>query len=165
MIRPATLLDIPLLIDLIYELAQYERLADTVTLDAGRLTDHLFGPRPCVEALIAESTNSPAGFALFFTNYSTFQCLPGLYLEDLFVRPAFRGLGLGRELFLTLARIAVERGYGRMEWAVLDWNEPAIGFYKSMGANPLDDWTKYRLTGNELACAAQLSADADRTSD
>lgn len=156
MIRPATPADAPLLIQFISELADYERLGHTVTLDEDRLRGHLFGPQPCIEALIAEVDKVPAGFALYFTNYSTFQCLPGLYLEDLFVRPQFRGRGLGRQLLLSVARLAVERGYGRMEWAVLDWNEPAIGFYQSMGARPLDDWTKYRLAGAALTRAASL---------
>jgi len=154
MIRVATPDDVPLLIQLVFELAEYERLSDTLTVDADRLQQHLFGPRPCIEAIIAEADGHPAGFALFFTNYSTFQCRPGLYLEDLYVRPAFRGQGLGRDLLLAVAKLAVERGCGRMEWAVLDWNEPAIGFYKSMGAHPLDDWTKYRLTGDALLRAA-----------
>jgi GNAT superfamily N-acetyltransferase len=157
MIRPATPDDVPLLIQLIWELAEYERLADSLTLDTERLREHLFGPRPCIEAIVAEADGVPAGFALYFTNYSTFQCLPGLYLEDLFVRPDFRGRGLGRELLLAVAKRAVERGCGRMEWAVLDWNQSAIGFYESVGARPLDDWTKYRLAGAALMRAATHS--------
>ncbi len=157
MIRPATPDDIPRLIQFIFELAEYERLSHSVMLDADRLREHLFGPRPCIEALIAEADGAAVGFALFFTNYSTFQCLPGLYLEDLFVRPSYRGRGLGRALLLAVAALAVERGCGRMEWAVLDWNEPAIGFYQSLGARPLDDWTKYRLSDEALIQAAALS--------
>jgi GNAT superfamily N-acetyltransferase len=157
MIRPAIPEDVPTLIQFIFELAEYERLSQTANLDADRLREHLFGSLPCVEALIAEDDNQPIGFALFFTNYSTFQCLPGIYLEDIFVRPAFRGRGVGRALFLTVAKLAVERQCGRMEWAVLDWNESAIGFYQSLGARPLDDWTKYRLTDEALIQAASLS--------
>ena len=156
MIRSATAADVPLIIQLIFQLAEYERLSDTLTLDANRLHEHLFGKRPCIEALIAEADGQPAGFALFFQNYSTFQCQPGMYLEDLFVRPQFRGRGLGRALLLAVAKLAVERGCGRMEWAVLDWNEPAIRFYESLGARPLDDWTKYRLTDTALRDVAAL---------
>jgi GNAT superfamily N-acetyltransferase len=162
MIRSATPADVPILAQFILELAEYERLDHSLTLDEARLRDHLFGPHPYIEALIAEDddpasgTVQPAGFALFFFNYSTFQCLPGLYLEDLFVRPIFRGRGHGKSLLLAVAKRAVERGCGRMEWAVLDWNEPAIGFYQSLGARPLDDWTKYRLTDEALANAATL---------
>ena len=155
MIRNATIDDVPVLIQFIQELAEYERLSDTLTLSEDRLREHLFGERPCVESLIAEVDGFPAGFALFFTNYSTFQCQPGIYLEDIFVRPQFRGRGLGRSLLLCVARIAVERKCGRMEWAVLNWNEPAIGFYQSLGAVPLDDWTKYRLAGGALNDAAR----------
>lgn len=154
MIRPATADDVPLIAELITELADYERLRHTLTVDASRLHDHLFGARPCIEALIGEVDGLGVGFALFFTNYSTFQCLPGIYLEDIFVRPEFRGRGIGRALFLAVGKLAVERNCGRMEWAVLDWNEPAIGFYKSLGARPLDDWTKYRLAGDALIEAA-----------
>ena len=157
MIRPATPNDVPLLIQLIFELSEYERLSHSVKLDAERLHEHLFGSRPCIEALIAEADGASVGFALFFTNYSTFQCLPGIYLEDIFVRPTFRGRGLGRALLLAVAKLAVERRCGRMEWAVLDWNESAIGFYQSLGAEPLDDWTKYRLADEALVQAAALT--------
>jgi GNAT superfamily N-acetyltransferase len=156
MIRPATPADVPLIRRLIFELAEYERLSHTVTLDESRLQEHLFGARPCIEALIAEADGEPAGFALFFHNYSTFQCQPGLYLEDLFVRPQFRGRGLGRALFLAVAKLAVQRECGRMEWTVLNWNAPAIQFYESLGAGALDDWTKYRLTDAALQSVAAM---------
>lgn len=155
MIRHASIDDVAVLIQFIQELAEYERLSHTLTVNADRLREHLFGDRPCIEALVAEVDGDPAGFALFYTSYSTFQCQPGIYLEDIFVRPAFRGRGLGRSLLLSVAKIAVERDCGRMEWSVLDWNEPAIGFYQSLGAVPLDDWTKYRLTGGALNDAAR----------
>ncbi len=156
MIRPATPYDVSTILQFILELAKYERLDHTLDLDEDRLREHLFGDRPCVEALIAEDEGRPAGFAIYFFNYSTFQCLPGLYLEDLFVRPEFRGRGHGRALLLAVARLAVDRGCGRMEWAVLDWNEPAIRFYQALGAKPLDDWTKYRLSEDALIRAAVL---------
>ena len=162
MIRPATPADVPTIVQFILELAEYERLGHALMLDEARLRDHLFGPHPYIEALIAEDDDpasgsvQPTGCALFYFNYSTFQCLPGLYLEDLFVRPAFRGRGHGKSLLLAVAKRAVERGCGRMEWAVLDWNEPAIGFYQSLGARPLDDWTKYRLTDEALVRAVAL---------
>ncbi|SRR5579885_2965129 len=150
MIRPAAPADVPTVARLIRALAEYERLADRVALDEARLRDHLFGPRPYVEALIAEDAGTPVGFALFFHNYSTFLARPGLYLEDLFVLPEYRGRGHGKALLVALAKLAAERGCGRLEWAVLDWNEPAIGFYKSLGAVPMDDWTVYRLDGDAL---------------
>lgn len=162
MIRSATPADMPIIVQFIIELAEYERLSHALTLDEARLREHLFGPHPCIEALIAEDGNpasdtiQPAGLALYFFNYSTFQCLPGLYLEDLFVRPAFRGRGHGKSLLLAVAKRAVERGCGRMEWAVLDWNESAIGFYQALGAQPLDDWTKYRLSDEALVSVAAL---------
>lgn len=149
-IRPATPADVPLLLDLIRELAEYERLAHEARGRAEDLEAHLFGPRPYAEALVAEADGRPAGFALFFHNYSTFHCRPGLYLEDLFVRPAFRGRGLGRRLMAHLARLAVERGCARFEWSVLDWNEPAIRFYQAMGASVLPDWRICRVTGEAL---------------
>ena len=151
MIRPATPADLPVIVKLIRDLAEYERLSDKVTLDEARLRDHLFGPRPYCEVLLAEDAGRVVGFALFFHNYSTFLAKPGLYLEDLFVEPAERGKGHGKALLVALARLAVERGCGRVEWAVLDWNEPSINFYKSLGANPEDEWTVFRLTGDALA--------------
>ncbi len=150
MIRPAAPADVPTVARLIRALAEYERLADHVVLDEDRLREHLFGPRPYCEALIAEDAGTPVGFALFFHNYSTFLGRPGIYLEDLFVLPEYRGRGHGKALLAALARLALERGCGRLEWAVLDWNEPAIGFYKSLGAVPLDEWTAYRVTGEAL---------------
>lgn len=149
-LRPAVPDDIPLIIELITELADYERLVHEVKVDAQRMHDHLFGPRPYAEVLIGEVDGQPQGFALFFHNYSTWLSQPGIYLEDLFVRPAARGAGLGKALLTELARLAVERGCGRLEWSVLDWNEPAIGFYRSLGARPQDEWTVYRLTGDAL---------------
>ena len=150
MIRPATPADVPTVARLIRALAEYERLADHVDLDETRLHDHLFGPRPYCEALVAEDAGAPVGFALFFHNYSTFRGLPGIYLEDLFVLPEYRGRGHGKALLAALAKLALDRGCGRLEWAVLDWNEPAVGFYKSLGAVPLDEWTAYRVTGEAL---------------
>lgn len=150
MIRPATPADVPTVARLIRALAEYERLADRVALDESRLRDHLFGPRPYCETLIAEDAGTPVGFALFFHNYSTFLARPGIYLEDLFVLPEYRGRGYGKALLAALAKLAVERGCGRLEWSVLNWNEPSIGFYKSLGAVPMDEWTVYRLTGDAL---------------
>lgn len=149
-LRPAVPADIPLIIELITELADYERLVHEVKADAQRMHEHLFGRHPYAEVLIGEVDGEPQGFALFFHNYSTWLSQPGIYLEDLFVRPAARGAGLGKALLTELARLAVERGCGRLEWSVLDWNEPAIGFYRSLGARPQDEWTVYRLTGDAL---------------
>jgi GNAT superfamily N-acetyltransferase len=149
-IRPAVERDVPVLLGLIRDLAEYEKLAHQVEATEDGLHRALFGPRPAAEAIIAFAEGEPAGFALFFQNFSTFVGRPGLYLEDLFVRPAFRGRGIGTRLLATLARIAVERNYGRMEWTVLDWNELALGVYRRIGAVPLDDWTVHRLTGDAL---------------
>lgn len=149
-IEPACREDVPLILAFIRELAEYERLADTVAATEERLTETLFGARPAAEVLLAHLDGTPVGFALFFQNYSTFLAKPGLYLEDLYVRPAARGKGVGRALLLHLARLATQGGYGRMEWAVLDWNGPAIGFYRALGAAPMDDWTVFRLTGDAL---------------
>lgn len=150
-IREAAPADVPLVATLIRELAQYERLLHEVTMTEERLRTALFGPRPYAEVVIAEGEGGEAlGFALFFHNFSTFLGLPGIYLEDLFVRPAHRGGGTGRALLAYLARLARERGCGRLEWSVLDWNEPAIGFYRRLGAEPNDEWTVYRLTGDAL---------------
>ncbi|ANI16595.1 L-amino acid N-acyltransferase YncA [Pseudomonas citronellolis] len=150
-LRPARPDDVPLILELIAELAEYERLSHENKADAGRMHEHLFGPRPYAEVLIGEVDGVGAGFALFFHNYSTWLSQPGIYLEDLYVRPSARGLGLGKALLSELARLAVERKCGRLEWSVLDWNEPAIGFYRSLGAVPLDEWTVYRLAGDALA--------------
>ena len=159
-IRPARPEDCALIAELIGELAEYERLAHEAVATAADLRRDLFGDRPYAEALIAEADGQPAGFALFFHNYSTFQGRPGLYLEDLYVRPAFRGRGLGKALLLHLAGLAVERRCGRLEWAVLDWNSPAIAFYKSLGAHPMSDWTTYRLDGPALQRLGTASADS-----
>ncbi|MDB5313351.1 MAG: N-acetyltransferase [Gemmataceae bacterium] len=150
MIRSATPTDVPTIAGLIRGLAEYERLTHVVALDEARLRDHLFGPRPYAEVLLAEKAGAVIGFALFFHNYSTFLGQPGIYLEDLFVEPAERGRGHGKALLRALAELAVDRGCGRLEWAVLDWNEPSIRFYQSIGAKPLDEWTGYRLTGDAL---------------
>jgi GNAT superfamily N-acetyltransferase len=155
-LRPARRDDIPLILALIGELAEYERLADEAVATAADLEMALFGPRPAAEVAIAECDGRPAGFALFFVSFSTFVGKPGLYLEDLFVRPPFRGRGVGRRLMTHLARLAVERGYGRFEWSVLDWNTPAIDFYRRLGARPMDGWTVQRVDGDALrALAAQ----------
>ena len=150
-IRPATTADVPLLLTLIRALAEYEKLADGCVATEALLTRTLFGEKAYAEAIIAEWDGAPAGFALFFHNYSTFLARPGVYLEDLFVKPELRGKGIGKALLAKLAALAVERECGRLEWAVLDWNEPSIGFYKSLGAKPMDDWTTFRLDGAELA--------------
>ena len=149
-LRPATVADVALVLAFIRDLAEYERLAHEVVATEPLLRETLFGERPGAEVVIAELDGGPVGFALFFHNFSTFLGRPGLYLEDLFVRPAARGHGVGRALLARLAAIAVARGCGRFEWAVLDWNEPAIGFYRRLGAVPLDDWTVQRVTGEAL---------------
>jgi GNAT superfamily N-acetyltransferase len=150
MIREATVADVPMICQLIRALAEYEHLSHEVVLDEDRIKEHLFGPRPCVEALVAQEGKEIVGFALFFTNYSTFLGRPGIYLEDIFVLPQHRGNGHGKALFQRVAQIAVQRGCGRLEWAVLDWNKPAIDFYEGMGAVSLNEWTVYRLTGEAL---------------
>ena len=159
-IRPAVEADVPLVLALIRELAEYEKLAHEVVADEAVLRSSLFGPRPYAEAIIAETPaeeGAPAvlGFALWFHNFSTFLGRPGLYLEDLYVRPQARGRGTGRALLARLARIALDRGCGRLEWWVLDWNETAIGFYRRIGATPMDDWTVYRVTGDALSSLAE----------
>jgi len=157
-IRPATVEDVALVAQLIRELAEYERLADAAVATEADLREQLFGERPAAEVLVAEADGEAAGFALFFHTFSTFLGKRGLYLEDLFVRPAFRGLGLGRHLMAALARIAVQRGCGRFEWSVLDWNEPAIGFYRALGASAMDEWTVQRLQGKALRALASRDA-------
>ena len=151
MIRSATPDDVPAIARLIRDLAEYERLTHAVVLDETRLRDHLFGARPYCEVLIAEDAGDVIGFALFFHNYSTFRGRPGLYLEDLFVKPEHRGKGHGKALLRELARIAVKRECARVEWMVLDWNEPSIAFYRSLGAEPLGDWTTFRVAGDAMA--------------
>lgn len=150
-LRAATPADVPVILGFIRELAAYEKLLHEVTATEEALQRTLFGVPPAAHVVLAEADGRPAGFALYFFNYSTFLARPGLYLEDLFVRPESRGAGVGRALLLHLARLANARGCGRMEWAVLDWNEPAKGFYRKLGAVPLDDWRVMRLTGGALA--------------
>ena len=157
-IRPATVDDVPLIRALIAELAEYERMADAAVATDDGLREQLFGAQPGAEVLVGEVDGEPAGFALFFHNFSTFLGKRGLYLEDLFVRPAFRGAGLGKHLMAALARIAVQRGCGRFEWSVLDWNEPSIGFYRSIGAVGMDEWTVQRLEGEALHALASHDA-------
>jgi GNAT superfamily N-acetyltransferase len=154
-IRPATPADIPAIRALIVALAVYEREPDAVKASEADLHEALFGARPLAEAVLAEVDGTPAGIALFFTSFSTWAGKGGLYLEDLFVVPEARGLGLGKALLVHLAGIAVARGYARFEWSVLDWNEPAIGFYKALGAKMMDEWTVMRVDGDALA---QLAA-------
>ncbi len=161
-IRSATQSDLPLIAALIRELAEYERLADEVRFDEVQLGEHLFGARPMAEVMIGEVDGAAQGFALFFHNFSTFEGKPGIYLEDLFVRPEARGAGLGKALLAQLSALAVERGCARLEWAVLDWNEPAIGFYRSLGARPMGEWTVMRLDG---AALARLGADQRESAD
>jgi GNAT superfamily N-acetyltransferase len=154
MIRPATIADVPALGRLIRGLAEYERVEHALNLDTDRLRDHLFGPRPFAEALLAEEAGEAIGYALFFSVYTTFHCQPTLYLEDIFVWPEYRGRGHGKALMAATARLAVERGYFRLEWSVLNWNEPSIRFYRSLGAVPVEGWTSFRLTGDALTAAA-----------
>ena len=149
-IRPAEPSDVQVIADLIRGLAKYEKLEPQVTLTEELLTRNLFGRRQYAETLIAEQDGNPAGFALFFHNFSTFLAKPGIYLEDLFVVPEQRGRGIGRALLQQLARIALERDCGRLEWSVLDWNKDAIGFYERLGAKPNSEWTVYRLSGEAL---------------
>ena len=144
----------PLIAELIRALADYEKLAHEVRFDPAVLAEHLFGPRPMAEVLIGEVDGVPQGFALFFHNFSTFEGKPGIYLEDLFVRPEARGAGLGKALLARLAALAVERGCARLEWWVLDWNAPSIAFYNRLGARPMDDWTVMRVDGEALTSLA-----------
>jgi len=149
-IAPATEREVPLILTLIKALADYERLADQVTADEASLHGSFFGPTPSAEVVIARVGTEPVGFAVWFHNYSTFLGRRGLYLEDLFVLPEWRGRGIGRRLLAYLARVAVARNCGRMEWSVLDWNEPAIRFYRSLGAGPMEEWKVCRLVGDGL---------------
>jgi GNAT superfamily N-acetyltransferase len=150
-IRQARPADVPAIYQLIRDLADYERALNEVTGTQEDLHRSLFGPQAAVFAHVAEHDGQIGGFALWFLNYSTWLCQHGIYLEDLYVKPGLRGLGLGRALLAELAALCVERGYGRLEWWVLDWNEPARGFYASLGAGSMDDWTVHRLTGHALA--------------
>jgi GNAT superfamily N-acetyltransferase len=153
-IRPASRDDVPLVMQFIRDLAHYERLEHEVSASEAQLREALFGERRYAEVVFACVSGKPEGFALFFHNFSTFKGRPGIYLEDLFVRPEARGRGIGKRLLAYLARTAVERDCARLEWAVLDWNEPSIGFYRSLGAAPMDEWTVFRLTGERLALLA-----------
>ena len=150
MIRPATVHDVPVVVSLVRELATYEREPDAVVATEDDVRAALFGAAPRVHCLIAEDNADVVGFAVWFVNFSTWLGRHGVYLEDLFVRPTARGRGHGKALLVELARIAVERGYGRLEWSVLDWNTPAQEFYRSLGASPMDEWTVWRLTGEAL---------------
>lgn len=154
-IREAVPADIDLIHGFIRALADYEKLAHEVRADRAVLAEHLFGARPMAEVLIAEHDGDPVGFALFFHNFSTFEGRPGIYLEDLFVTPEARGIGAGKALLARLAQLAIERGCARLEWAVLDWNQPAIDFYRSLGAHGMDEWTVNRVDGEALAKLAE----------
>ena len=153
-LRPATPRDLPVILACIRALAEYERLAHECIATEALLRESLFGERPSAEVVLAFAGDEPAGFALWFQSYSTFLAKPGLYLEDLFVYPQYRGRGLGRRLLRHLAQVAVERDYGRVEWSVLDWNVDAIGFYRSLGAELLDDWRRCRLAGDAIPALA-----------
>jgi ribosomal protein S18 acetylase RimI-like enzyme len=160
-LRPAEPVDVPAILELIHELAAYEREPDAVKNTVEALTEQLFGENPAIFAHVVEDAGTDtdpadgapriAGFALWFLNYSTWEGTHGIYLEDLYVRPEARGLGYGKALLQELARIAVERGYARVEWSVLKWNEPSIGFYRGLGARPMEEWDTFRLTGDALA--------------
>jgi GNAT superfamily N-acetyltransferase len=156
-IRPCVPSDAPAIADLVRQLAAYERLEAYAVATPDDFRRHLFGPSPAAEAVIAELDGQPVGFALFFTTFSTFRGQPGMFLEDVFVRPEHRGRGIGKALLATVARRALERRCGRLEWAVLDWNAPAIGFYKAAGARPLDNWTTFRLDDEALVRLASTS--------
>lgn len=149
-IAPATESDIPNILSFIRKLAEYEKLSHLVVATEAHVREHVFGVNPVAEVLLAYWEGEPVGFALYLRNFSTFLGQAGIYLEDLFVDPEHRGKGIGKALLIRLAKIAVERGYGRLEWSVLDWNTPSIEFYRSLGAVPLDEWTAYRLTGDSL---------------
>jgi GNAT superfamily N-acetyltransferase len=154
-IRPATPDDVPAILGFIRELAVYEKLLHEVEATEELLLTHLFGPQPKAHALIATWDDAPVGYALYFYNFSTFLARPGIYLEDLFVQPAYRARGIGKSLLVHLAQIATKENCGRLEWSVLDWNAPSIAFYKSLGALPMDEWTIMRVTGEALDNLAQ----------
>jgi GNAT superfamily N-acetyltransferase len=156
-IRPAQPEDSATIANLVYELAVYEKLEHLAQASAEDFQLHLFGPRPYAEAILAEIEGRPVGFAMFFPTFSSFRGQPGLYLEDIFVRPQHRGQGIGKALLASVAQLARRRGYGWMEWSVLDWNEPAIGFYRSLGAGRLDEWTVYRIEEAPLDRLAELA--------
>jgi len=149
--------DVPLILSFIRKLAEYEKLSDQVVATEADIHAQVFGPNPVAEVLLAYWDEEPVGFALYFRNFSTFLGKTGIYLEDLFVDPEHRGKGIGKALLIRLAKITVERGYGRLQWAVLDWNAPSIEFYRSLGAVPLDEWTAYRLTEAALERLASRS--------
>ena len=157
-IRDARPEDIDTILAFIRALADYERLAHAVKADRDMLAQHLFGPRPMAEVLIAEREGEAVGFALFFHNFSTFEARPGIYLEDLFVLPQARGLGAGKALLARLASLAMERDCARLEWSVLDWNAPAIAFYRSLGAQPMDEWTVQRVDGDALVALSSSAS-------
>ncbi len=156
-VREARSSDVEQILELIVELADYERSVDSVKVTVEQLQSALFSSHPTVHALVAEAGAEVVGFALYFLNFSTWEGVPGIYLEDLFVRPEHRGSGLGKALLGALAELAVRRGYARFEWSVLDWNQPSIDFYRALGAVPMDEWTVYRLSGDALQHAAGLS--------
>jgi len=162
-IRPARAEDVPIVLQLIRDLATYERAPDEVTATEEQLVDVLFGERPAAEVLLVFEADLAVGFAVYFYNFSTWLGRPGLYLEDLFVKPEKRGKGYGRAMLVELAKIAGDRGCGRMEWAVLDWNEPGINFYRALGAKPMDEWTVFRLTRDEIAKLANAADTAATT--
>jgi GNAT superfamily N-acetyltransferase len=154
MIREAREEDVAAVVGLVHELAEYERAPESCTLTAEQLHAALFGPEAVARCHVAEVEDEVVGCAIWFLNFSTWRGVPGIYLEDLFVRPAHRGSGLGRALLAALAAVCAQRGYARLEWQVLDWNEPSIGFYRSLGAVPMDEWTTYRLDGDALKAFA-----------
>jgi GNAT superfamily N-acetyltransferase len=162
-IRPVRPADVDVLANLVRELAVYEKLEDHARATADDFKRHLFGPHPAAEAALAEVGGEPVGFALWFSTFSTFRGQPGLYLEDIFVRPDHRGRGIGQGLLAMVARLALERGCGRLEWSVLDWNSPAIGFYRALGARPMDDWTVYRVDDEPLRRLAAMAMDRSRS--
>lgn len=155
-IRKGTDKDVSIILELIKALADYEKAPHEVIADEKLLTQNLFGDKPYAETLIADYDGEPAGFALFFHNFSTWVGKPGIYLEDLFVKPHLRGKGIGKKLLIQIAKIAVERDCGRFEWAVLDWNEPSIQFYKNLGAKPMDEWTIFRMTEQQIKVLADI---------
>ncbi len=163
-IEPATIADVPLILQFIMDLAEYEKLADAVVATEDDLREQLFGRSPVARAVIAHAGDEPAGFALYFFNFSTFLARPGLYLEDLFVRPVLRKRGIGRALLAHLAKVAVDRGCGRMEWSVLNWNEQALRVYRGIGAEPLNEWTVMRLTGPAITALAATAPAVPRPS-
>ena len=154
-ITPATPADVPVILAFIRELAEYEKLLDRVTATERLLHETLFGARRYAEVLVARLDGKPVGYALFFHNYSTFLARPGIYLEDVYVQPAVRGRGVGKALLREVARVALERDCGRLEWSVLDWNKPSIDFYRSLGAAPMDEWTTYRMDEAAIAALAK----------